>query len=138
MNILFLSLLYHPDTVRKTAALSRTGLQNQANGFQWAMIDGIRKNQAEGETLSILNALPVGIYPRQYRKLFLQSRVIGDAFTEIGSLNLPYCKQKKREHAAVQRIAQWAEQSPDNRMVVLYSLYRPYLRAVSTVKKADS
>lgn len=135
MNILFLSLLYHPDSVRETAALSRTGLQNQANSFQWAMINGMKGNLSDGESLSVLNSLPVGIYPRQYRKLMLKQRTIGAEFAEIGSVNLPVCKQKQRERAAERWIERWAAQSAENRMVLVYSLYLPYLRAVAAAKR---
>ncbi|MBN1777462.1 MAG: glycosyltransferase [Clostridiales bacterium] len=135
MNILFLSLLYHPDDARETSALSRTGLQNQANGFQWAMIEGIRKNLEEGEMLSVLNSLPVGVYPRQYRKLRLRGKAVGVGFREIGSLNLPYFKQKRRKRAAEREIEAWAMQSPLNRTVVIYSLYLPYMRAAAVVKR---
>ena len=135
MNILFLSLLYHPDAVHEASALSRVGLQNQANGFQWAMIDGIRSNLEDGETLSILNSLPVGIYPMRYQQLFIREKMIGERFTEIGSVNLPYCKQKQRERAAVRFIEQWVAQSELNRTILIYSLYLPYLRAVSAVKE---
>ena len=135
MNILFLSLLYHPNAVREASAMSRVGLQNQANGFQWAMIDGIRSNLEEGETLSILNSLPVGIYPVQYQKLFLQKKSVGEQFAEIGSVNLPYCKQKQRERAAVRLIEQWVAQSELNRTILIYSLYLPYLRAVAAVQE---
>ena len=135
MNVLFLSLLYHPDDVDHVTALSRVGLQNQANGFQWAMIEGIKNNLRPGETLSILNSLPVGTYPKHYRKLWLKSKSYGDLFTEIGACNLPYCKQKQRERSAKWRIERWMEQSPKNRMIVIYSLYLPYLRAAAAIKE---
>ena len=135
MNVLFLSLLYHPDAVGEVSGLSRTGLQNQANGFQWAMIDGIRANLAEGETLSVLNSLPVGVFPRQFKRLVLRDRTIDGRFSEIGSINLPYAKQKQRQRAAAKRIVRWAAQSPDNRTVLFYSLYLPYLGAIVTAKK---
>jgi len=138
MNVLFLSLLYHPDAVNEVAALSRTGLQNQANGFQWAMIEGIINNLRPGETVSIINSLPVGIYPRKYGKLHLQSKAYGEEFVEIGSLNIPAFKQKQRERAARWKIERWVEQSPLNRVIVLYSLYLPYLRAAMSVKQRYS
>jgi len=135
MNILFLSLLYHPNAAGEVSALSRTGMQNQVNGFQWAMIGGIRKNMEEGETISILNSLPVGTYPRQYRKLRLRGGSVDGDFTEIGSLNLPYFKQKQRESAAEREIERWALQSDQNRTVLIYTLYLPYMRAVAAVKR---
>ena len=135
MNLLFLSLAYHPSTAAEAAALSRTGLQNQANGFQWAMIEGIKANLHGGETLTVLNSLPVGVFPTQYRKLYLRSRTIGDGFFEIGALNLPCFKQSARRRAAARMIERWARQSSDNRTVLLYSLYLPYLQAVVSVRK---
>jgi glycosyltransferase involved in cell wall biosynthesis len=138
MNVLFLSLLYHPDAVKETSALSHTGLQNQANSFQWALIEGIKNNLRPGEAASIINSLPVGTYPRQYGKLRLQSKTYGDGFVEIGSLNIPGCKQKQRERAVRWKIERWAEQSTLNRVVVLYSLYLPYLRAAMAAKQRYS
>ncbi len=135
MNLLFLSLAYHPSAVTDTAALSRTGLQNQANNFQWAMIDGLKGNLRDGEALTVLNSLPVGVFPMQYRKLFLRSEKIGNDFLEIGALNLPYCKQAARRRAAARLIEQWACQSSDNRTVLIYSLYLPYLQAVASVRE---
>ena len=135
MNILFLSLLYHPKAVEEVCALSRDGLQNQANGFQWAMIEGIRVNLEEKETLSILNSLPVGTFPRHYRKLRLRSKEEAADFLEIENINLPYFKQKQRESAAEREIERWAMQSEENRTVLVYSLYLPYMRAVTEVKK---
>ncbi|HPF88510.1 MAG TPA: glycosyltransferase [Candidatus Limiplasma sp.] len=135
MNVLFLSLLYHPETVKEVTALSRVGLQNQANSFQWAMIEGLKNNLRAGETIEIVNSLPVGIYPRQYRRLRLRRKAFGKQFTEIGSLNLPYCKQNQRERTARWMLQRWVEQSSQNRMIVVYSLYLPYLRAVAAVKQ---
>ena len=136
MNVLFLSLLYHPDAVREVAALSHTGLQNQVNGFQWAMIQGIEQNLEDGETLSILNALPVGIYPKQYQKLRLAQKTYSERFSEMGGINLPWIKQKQRERAAWRGIEHWAAQAPENRTVLLYTLYLPYLRAVAAAKRS--
>ena len=134
MNILFLSLLYPPGSEREVANLSRVGLQNQANAFQWAMIGGICSNLREGETLSVLNSLPVGIYPKQYKRLFLHWKTADPELVEIGSVNLPYCKQAQRERAARRYIKRWAAQSAQNRTVIIYSLYLPYLRAAAAVK----
>lgn len=135
MNLLFLSLLYHPLAVQETARLSRDGLQNQINNYQWAFAEGLRKNLKVGESLTILNALPVGIFPLHYRRLFLKTRRFGADFQEPGSLNLPWFKQRARRRKALRAIKAWAQKSPENRHILLYTLYLPYMEAILEAKK---
>ncbi len=135
MNILFLTLMYHPGAVEETARLSRSGLQNQINSYQHAFADGLKQNLAPGEALSILNALPVGVFPVHYRRLFLRNRRFGVNFEEIGSLNLPLIKQRQRSRKACRAILEWTKKSPENRCLLVYSLYLPYMQAVEMAKK---
>jgi glycosyltransferase involved in cell wall biosynthesis len=135
MNVLLLSLAYHPDAVNAVQRLSRDGLQNQINAFQWALIHGMRQALEPGETLSVLNSLPVGVYPKHYRGLFLPGGVFSGNFTEIGGVNLPWLKQRGRKRQARQALARWAAGSPENRTILIYTLYLPYLKAVIAVKK---
>ena len=72
MNILFLTLLYPEETKVQTAAASRDGLQNQIDNYQRAFVRGIRENLRKGESLELVNSLPVGIFPLRYRKLWLR------------------------------------------------------------------
>ncbi|MEA5014480.1 MAG: glycosyltransferase [Candidatus Limiplasma sp.] len=134
MNLLFLTLLYPPKTLEQVSRDSKDGLQNQINSYQWAFVEGLRQNLGEGESLSILNSLPVGTFPGRYRKLLLPSwREKG--FSELGSLNLPFFKQRARSRKAARAIVAWAKESPANRQVLLYSLYLPYMQAVAKAKK---
>lgn len=135
MNVLFLTLLYHPDDVEAVSRFSRTGMQNQINTYQWALIDGIRQNLAQGETLTILNSLPVGVYPLQYGKVILKGKTHSDGVRELGSINLPYCKQRARARHAEKEIERWVNQSPNHRTLLLYTQYLPYMQAVIAVKK---
>jgi glycosyltransferase involved in cell wall biosynthesis len=137
MNTLFLTLLYHPHDAEATARLSRDGLQNQINTYQWAFVDGLRQNLQAGETLQIVNALPVGVFPLRYRRLWLGGKTReGGAFCELASLNLPWCKQRMRARAAYRAMRRWALASPDNRNILVYSLYLPYMQAVRRLKRA--
>ena len=113
---------------------SKDGLQNQINSYQWACIDGLRQNLAEGERLDILNALPVGIFPTKYRRLWLPSRR-GGSFAELGSLNLPFFKQRARRRKAARAMVAWAKENPENRHILVYTLYLPYMQAVAKAKK---
>ncbi len=135
MNVAFLTLLYHPDELSEVSRLSRDGLQNQIDAYQWAFVEGIREKLAAGEGLAVVNALPVGAYPTRYRKLFLKGRTFPDGITQLGGLNLPPFKQRGRAKRAERALERWIAASPDNRTVLIYSLYMPYMRAAIAVKR---
>lgn len=138
MNVLFLTLMYHPDDLSTVTRNTRDGLQNQINNYQWAFVEGIQANLSENETLSICNALPVGVFPIQYRKLFLPAIHRAVRFEELGCLNLPYLKQRMRARGALHVLKRWMAASPENRNVLIYSLYQPYLWAVAKAKRLHS
>ncbi len=136
MNTLFLTLLYHPSDAAEVSRRSRDGLQNQINTYQWAFVDGLKQNLAEGETLSIINALPVGVYPLAYRRLWLRGKIRDEGlFCELASLNLPWFKQRMRAYAAYRAMLRWVMASPQNRNILVYSLYLPYMQAVALIRR---
>lgn len=113
MNVLFMTLLYPKDQLDEVTRNAKDKLQNQINSYQYAFIDGIQSNLKKNETLSILNALPVGIFPLQYRQLFLKHEKHDDASIEqIGCINLPWLKQKGRALAAERALRRWVKADP--------------------------
>ena len=96
MNILFLTLLYPEETKVQTAAASRDGLQNQIDNYQRAFVRGIRENLRKGESLELVNSLPVGIFPLRYRKLWLRGGRRNGNIRELPGLNLPGMGRGKR------------------------------------------
>ena len=135
MNILFLTLAYHPQSLAEVTRASRDGLQNQINNYQWAFMEGLRSSMGNTGVLSVCNALPVGIFPLRYRKAFLPSRRFEAHFQELGCINLPWVKQRARQKKALRAIKAWAAANPNNRSILLYSLYLPYMRAIADAKK---
>ena len=135
MNVLFLTLAYHPDILDEVTAASKSGLQNQINNYQWAFINGLRECAKNENAVEVVNALPVGIFPLHYRKIYLSMRHLGENFQEIGGINVPWFKQKARRKKAFQAIVAWAQKSKNNRTVLIYSLYLPYLQAAEKAKK---
>lgn len=135
MNILFLTLLYPEETKVQTAAASRDGLQNQIDNYQRAFVRGIRENLRKGESLELVNSLPVGIFPLRYRKLWLRGGRRNGNIRELPGLNLPWFKQKFREWGAEREILRWAKQSPENRTLLVYTLYEPYMKAIRRAKR---
>lgn len=136
MNVLFLSLMYPEDQLKEVTANAKDKLQNQINNYQRAFVEGIRKNLQTDEKLDILNSLPVGIFPLQYRQLFLKSGIHDNGtIRQLGSINLPWFKQTQRRIGAFREIKRWIQESPDNRTLLLYTQYLPYMEAVEKLKK---
>ena len=135
MNLLLLTLMYPSDLLAEATASSKDGLQMQINAFQCALLEGLQAGLSEGEAMAQVNALPVGVFPTKYKKLLLKS-FMHNGIRELGCLNLPYVKQRQRERGAYRAIVEWAKQSPQNRTVLVYTLYLPYMRAVERAKRA--
>lgn len=136
MNVLLMSLLYPKDQMDEISRKAKDKLQNQINSYQHAFEEGIRKNLLDGEQLEILNCLPVGIYPSQYRDLFLKSGTHDDGtIQQIGCINLPWFKQQIRAWGAASQLKKWIKQNPANRIVLVYTQYLPYMKAIAKVRK---
>lgn len=136
MNVLMLSLMYPRDTLEEVSRNAKDKLQIQIDSYQRAFAEGIRENLGRGEALDIINALPVGVFPKQYSKALLPAGWHdGHTLYELGCINLPGLKQCGRTMRAAQRIAAWCAQSTQNRTVLIYTIYLPYLQAVMRVKK---
>ncbi len=136
MNILMLTLMYPQDQLDEVTANARDKLQNQINNYQRAFIEGIRSNLAKDERLDIVNCLPVGIFPLQYRQLLLKSSWHDNgAIRQLGCINLPFFKQKGRSVSAARAIERWCAQNVQNRTVLVYTQYLPYMQALQKVKK---
>lgn len=135
MNLMLMALMYPNDMTAELARNVLDKLQNQVNNYQRAIEDGIRQNLCPNEKLSILNSLPVGIYPMQYRKLCIPAGWHdGERMYELGCMNFPPIKQRGRMKRAERMLERWIGESPDNRTVLIYTLYLPYLQAVECVK----
>lgn len=138
VQYLFLGLQYDNKYEESYLKLSRKGLSAASNTFQWNLCDGLI--ECLNHNLEILTALPVGCYPKHFRKVHLNdstweySHVL---VTELGSWNLPVVKQITRERKCFSRVLEWIDKSPDSRhVVILYSLYLPYLKALRKIKQA--
>ncbi len=123
--MLFLGCLFDRESEAEYLSKSKCGLSNAANTFQWNLIEGIKENK---EPVTIVNALPVGVYPKQYRDLILPNRTWEhkkETNYEIGSINFPFVKQYQRYRAVKKKILELQDKE-----IIIYSAYEPFLRAV--------
>lgn len=136
MNVMLMALMYPEDMAVELARNVLDKLQNQVNNYQRAIEDGIRQNLKADERLSILNSLPVGIFPMQYRKLHIPAGWHDEErMYELGCVNFPPIKQRGRTKRAERMLERWVAKSPNNRTVLIYTLYLPYMQAVARVKR---
>ena len=136
MNVLFLSLLYPKDIMTEVEKNVKDKIQNQINTVEHALCSGLSGCLNFNEELRIVNALPVGVFPKSYRKMVIPSGWHDEqSVYELGCINLPYLKQKMRQKRAEKAIMEWAAESKENRTVLLYTVYFPYLEAVLEAKK---
>lgn len=116
---------------------SRHGLQGAANSFQWGLVEGLEKYLHN--PVDLCTTLPVGTYPRHYKKLFIRRRkwnfrAGADSF-EIGYVNIIFLKQFIRFHKSIKVMKSWIENKDGEKVIILYSLYTPFLKALKQVKK---
>ncbi len=139
MKVLFVGIQFDRELEATYLSNSKGGLSAAANEFQWNVCDGLI--ECVGNDMEILSALPVGVYPKHYKKILLENRewtYRGVQVSEIGSINLPIFKQHQREQACYKRIKKWiADTANEKHLIILYSLYAPYLRAISRVVKEN-
>ncbi len=136
MNLLMMTLLYPEDLQEEVARNAKDKLQNQINNYQHAFINGIQHHMQGNESLSILNSLPVGTFPKQYRQLFLRrGKYDGGAIEQIGCINLPLFKQLGRKYGAIRALKRWIKADRQNRTLLLYTQYLPYIKAVKHIKR---
>ncbi len=123
--MIFFGCLFDRTKEKEYLQNSKTGLSNAANTFQWNLLEGFYQN---GQSVEIFNALPVGTFPKQYKKLLLKSGPWGkDGHNnyEIGCLNLPFVKQYQRYLKAKKLLRKTKDKN-----IVIYSAYEPFLKAV--------
>ena len=129
--MIFLGCLFDRSREEEYFKKSKCGISNAVNGYQWNLIDGFNANLKEPVT--IINALPVGVWKVQYNDLFLETRAWSydgaDAY-EIGCLNLPFIKQHQRYKKCLKIL-----KSIDDNDIVIYSTYLPFLKAVNKLDK---
>lgn len=66
--MIFLGCLFRKEEEELINKLSNNGLQNAANTFQWSLLNGLNQMTP----INIINVLPVGTYPKNYKKIIIE------------------------------------------------------------------
>lgn len=128
--MLFLGCLFKEEDEKKILELSNSGVSNAANTFQWNLLNGLNNTTS----IDIINILPVGTYPKHYKRLFLKTNKWmwkeNKDNLEIGAINIPGLKQYLIYKKVKKEIKTRLSNSKRVSNIVIYSTYLPFLKAV--------
>lgn len=137
MNYAFLGKMIPIEMQETVAKLSVYNMQDAANALEWHLYDGLCQNTGSG--IRIINVLPIGSYPQYYKKPFIKKTRFETTY-EKKNVNVGFCNVKLIRHYALTRkvkktLLAWCKESEDNRVVFMYTLYAPFLKAIEKAKK---
>lgn len=124
--MIFLGTLFPEEKEQEMIERSKAGVSNAANSFQWNMIRGIQENT--DEPLIVIHVLPIGTWPRNYRKFYLRDQTwqySGVLCHEVGGPNIPVIKQLVRTIKIHKLINAYSEEKE----IIAFTAYLPFLRA---------
>lgn len=130
-DYIFLGAFTRRSEESSVGQLKLTYSSNAPNVFQRSLTDGLAGHL--GDSLTVMNVLPVGTWPGHYKKLFLGSRDWKEGNMhgrETGGINLPFLKQISR---AVMTKRFLKKNLRDRTEIIVYSAYLPFLRAACAV-----
>lgn len=140
MSILFLCGLFPEEIREQIISNSRGVVHYAANALQYSIVQGFLDNGI-GNHVELLNLPFLGIYPRHYR-LFRSSSFnfsITDANGTIHGKNLGFChligwQLVSRYLHAKKELMKWAEATRGKKVVILYNIHTPFLKAAVAAK----
>jgi len=139
----FIGGMIFPSQFNEVKVKSKCGLQNAANTFQLAFIDGLSSNLNH---LDIINLPFIGSWPINYKSIFAPkteqfkyTNHNGHMATceNISFINLTYLKNHFREIGCYNALNNYCHKhnSDDFIYLITYTLHQPFLRAVKKIKR---
>lgn len=117
-------------------SLSKDGLQTAVNTYQTELVKGFATK--DNVKSLVVNTIPMGSFPTKCKKLIFKKRkwtIDSISCREVGFLNLPILKQYTRYYNYINVIKKWAKQISGEKYIIVYSLYLPFEKVVSKIKK---
>jgi len=138
MQVLYFGLFCDKEEESEVIENSNIGIQGAVISFQWNLIEGLIANVEC--PLCILNFLPVGTYPKYYKKILLKTvewvHCFNSSIKTLGYINIVGVKQLIQFYRARVEIERWIKKTDDNnKCIVIYDIFFPYLIAVNSIKK---
>lgn len=130
--MIFMGPLFRREQESEIRDKTRIGSSNASNSFQWSILEGLAENL---EQVTVINALPVGTWPRQYGQAVLPDVLWtwnGTACHEVGCVNIPVMKQWGR-YLRTGKLLRGLR----NEKILLCTTYMPFLWALSRLDRSN-
>lgn len=135
MKYLFLGSFCSEDEEEYLLSISKVGLQSSIINFQRNMLQGLKCNMNEEDTLDVINYYPLGTWPKTCKKLFIDS-FHTENYQRLRLINIPLIKQLYYNFQAKQAINKWIKANKtETKFVLMYDMLRPYIKVLSKLKK---
>lgn len=136
-NLLFIGGLFSKENQSEIRKNSKSMPQEAANALQWSFVEGFILN---GINLSVLNLPYIGEYPFNYKKIRYKGRGITinnnqSFFDDLSFNNLFILSKFSKYYNLKHKIQQWINMNENNRTVIIYALYLPFIYATVQLKK---
>lgn len=134
MKIFVLGLMFSEESLEKAYKHSKCGVQIAPHVFQRNLISGFENLQ--DVDLTVLNIIPIGSYPKRYKKLFIKEKTWGKNNVEIGFVNLPIVKRQIQKTRILKHIENYINKNgPNDVCILMYHVFKPFLQIANKLKK---
>ena len=99
MRVIFVGLMFSEKSLKAAHKYSPRGVQMAPHNFQTNLISGIEA--CDVTEVDVVNVIPVGSYPKNYKKLFVKGEKWGKDNLEPSFINLPWIKRKIQKRILV-------------------------------------
>ncbi len=141
MKIALLFCLFPEEQKKEIIANSKRGIQFAADTLQQAIVKGfLDMNVTDG--MYLINLPMLGAYPKYYREFKSSSNRlnISDDQNSLHGINKGFChlvgyQLISRYLNAKSELLKWMEKGLGNKIVLIYGIHTPFLKAAVAVKK---
>lgn len=145
MKIALLFGMFSNEIYSEVVNNSKGGVQYAADALQKSFLEGL--GTILGDKVKVINLPYIGSYPLRYKKThspfgeikYVTQNNIGVVGENIRFLNFSIIKMYSRYLAAKAAIKQWCfENEKEKKIVVIYAIHSPFLKACVDIKKMYS
>lgn len=135
-KVLFLTGLFPEEIREEIIRDSKFNIQFAADALQWSFVEGLSFYYKD---IKVLNFPFVGSYPTLYKTTAIKQIAFGKQMGFDG-LNMSYfnfiaIKNIDIYHKAKKKIIDWAQQNTEEKTILIYSAFLPFLNAAIAAKK---
>ena len=127
--------MFTAKSLQEAYGCCKHGVQMAVHKFQENLLQGFYCQ--EEIDFCVINIPPVGSYLLNYKKLFIKKEIWGGDNLQLGYINLPKIKHFIQQRKLI-RVLEKKLKDGNEVSIIIYLLYKPYLKAVERLKKKYS